>query len=421
MNKSIVMNREFTDTNGVGKYVREELSLKRTNTLENFFRKFNKATNLELQTFKSEEEISAVIDTSRGNSNGSDPVSNEFDNHLINKLGQKVFDFYRSHVVFNADHSIIIEKNQRLSSLSELNNVSSVISLELINNYRLINKHLEEVNSNLPNDGILLGSFETFTARAKKRILCDVPVLNKICSGLDFVINRVLPKLPYVKKVYFSITKGKNRLLSKAEALGRLVCCGFEIVELKEINDIYYFVAKKVKEPAYDMNPSYGPLFKMKRVGKNGKIIGVYKFRTMHPYSEYLQDYVLKLNGYGANGKPANDFRVVPWAKVLRRYWLDELPQLINVFKGEMKLVGIRPVSQTYFNGIPEDIQKLRVTQKPGCIPPYVALNRISSVDSVLQAEKEYLIKKTKNPYFTDTKFFVSAIYNILFKRKRSA
>ena len=48
----------------------------------------------------------------------------------------------------------------------------------------------------------------------------------------------------------------------------------------------------------------------------------------MHPYSEYLQDYILKLNGYSETGKPANDFRLVPYGKFLRRYWIDELPQL---------------------------------------------------------------------------------------------
>ena len=203
--------------------------------------------------------------------------------------------------------------------------------------------------------------------------------------------------------------------------MGRLVSCGFEIVDYQRIDGIHYFAAKKVKEPAYDMSPSYGPLFKMRRVGKNGKIIGVYKLRTMHPYSEYLQDYILKLNGYSETGKPADDFRLVPWGKYVRRYWIDELPQLINLIKGDLKLVGCRPVSERYFQDIPKEIQELRLSQKPGCIPPYVALNRKGSVESVLQAEREYLEEKIRNPFFTDTKYFFKAIYNIVFKNKRSA
>ena len=111
----------------------------------------------------------------------------------------------------------------------------------------------------------------------------------------------------------------------------------------------------------------------------------------------------------------------MPWGKFLRRYWLDELPQLINVLKGELKLVGARPVSQRYFQDIPADIQKLRLEQKPGCIPPYVALNRQGSVESVLAAEKEYLLEKKSNPYFTDSRYMFQAVINIMFRGKRSA
>ena len=111
----------------------------------------------------------------------------------------------------------------------------------------------------------------------------------------------------------------------------------------------------------------------------------------------------------------------MPYGKILRRYWLDEVPQLINLLKGDLKLVGCRPVSQRYFQDIPKEIQELRLTQKPGCIPPYVALNRMGSVDSVLEAEKEYLHEKLAHPYTTDIKYFFKAIYNILIKQKRSA
>jgi len=72
-------------------------------------------------------------------------------------------------------------------------------------------------------------------------------------------------------------------------------------------------------------------------------MIGVYKFRTMHPYSEFLQDYMIRRNGYNKKGKPANDYRVTRWGSFMRKLWLDEVPQLINVFRGEMKLVGLRP------------------------------------------------------------------------------
>jgi lipopolysaccharide/colanic/teichoic acid biosynthesis glycosyltransferase len=141
----------------------------------------------------------------------------------------------------------------------------------------------------------------------------------------------------------------------------------------------------------------------------------------MHPYSEYLQDFLIRSNGYAESGKPANDFRIPKWGKIIRRFWLDELPQLINLFKGELKLVGVRPVSARYFEDIPREMQKLRLTQKPGCIPPYVALNRSGNVMSVLQSEREYLEEKIERPYSTDIKYFLKAVFNIVIRQKRSA
>ena len=341
---------------------------------------------------------------------------------ILKELGEKHFDFFQKfRDVTSYDGLVVPKEKDLLNYSSDYIKINSIVLLDKINNFRQINKKFEDANDKLPMGGFFMGSFETFNSRVRNTRFCNIPILKHFCSSMGFLVHRVFPKLPYIKKAYFFLTKGKNRLLSKAEALGRLVSCGFDILDYTEIDGVHYFASIKIKEPSYDMNPSYGPLFKMRRVGKNGKVIGVYKFRTMHPYSEYLQDYILKLNGYAETGKPANDFRLVPWGKFLRRYWLDELPQLINVFKGELKLVGARPVSQSYFDRIPEDIQQLRLTQKPGCIPPYVALDRKSSVNSVLQSEKEYLEEKIKNPYFTDMKYFCNAIFNIMFKGKRSA
>ena len=340
---------------------------------------------------------------------------------ILREANEDAYNFFKKYLHVDSGHSLVIPKGEKLSTYSSFSSIENIIVLNKLNNFRLINKHLEQVNSKLPYKGLLMGCFETFRSRSQKKAIYNIPVLSNLYFVFEFIFKRVFPKLPFLKKIYFNVTKGKNRLLSKAESLGRLVSCGFEIINCEEINGIHYFAVKKVKEPVFDMSPSYGPLFKMKRVGKEGKIIGVYKFRTMHPYSEYLQDYVLKLNGYAETGKPADDFRLVPWGKFLRRYWLDELPQLINVFKGELKIVGCRPVSERYFQDIPKDIQELRLTQKPGCIPPYVALNRLGSVEGVLQAEKEYLKEKIEHPYVTDTKYFFKALYNIIIKNKRSA
>ncbi len=350
-----------------------------------------------------------------------DKVSDKyFENRSkINNLSTiEVFEYLSHYIDFTKNTDILKEKyclEQRIKFSSNI-----IVNFEKVNNIRYINKYFEWVNNQLKRGDIFVGCLETLTARRERKSI-GVPVFNNVYFAGEFFFKRILSKVSFTKKFYFDFTKGNDRLLSKAEGLGRLVSCGFKIMDYKNINGLVYFVVKKEREPHYNMNPSYGPLYKMPRLGKGGKIIGVYKLRTMHPYSEYLQDYIIKAHGYSSTGKPANDFRVPEWGKIMRKFWLDELPQLINFFKGEIKLVGIRPVSERYFQDIPKEMKKLRLTQKPGCIPPYVALNREGNVMSVLQAEKEYLEEKIRNPFTTDIKYFFLALYNIIVNNKRSA
>jgi len=236
----------------------------------------------------------------------------------------------------------------------------------------------------------------------------------------DFIINRIIPKLNFIGELYFYLTKGMYHTLSSAELLGRLVYSGFDIIDYKRINGLFYFVAIKTREPSYYKHPSFHPIIKLQRIGKGGNIINVYKFRTMHPYSEYLQDYIVRLNGYNDKGKPAGDFRSARWGKFFRKIWIDELPQLINVFKGEMKLVGLRPLSRVRFNEFPEDLRKERIKYKPGCIAPYVAL-RMPDDKMNIEAERIYIKDSAHHPYLTDFKYFLKAVYNILTNKIRSS
>lgn len=344
-----------------------------------------------------------------------------FKKSIIERSGEDAYNFLAKYIDFKEPGMRLLVSEDDLISTENSKHYNTIVNISKVNDVRYINKFFKRINSRLNYEGKFVCCFETITSRKARHWFGKIPVLKNVLFSFEFIFLRVVPKIWGLKKIYFAITKGRNRLLSRAEVLGRLVCCGFEILVYESHHNLTYVICKKIKEPDENPNPSYGPLFKMQRLGKNGKMIGVYKFRTMHPYAEYLQDYVLKLNGYSETGKPANDFRLTPWGSFLRRYWLDELPQIINVLKGEMKLVGVRPISSRYLNDIPADLQKLRLGQKPGCIPPYVALDRRSSVEEVLQAEREYLLKKTKSPYFTDISYFFMAIFNIIFRRKRSA
>ncbi len=90
-----------------------------------------------------------------------------------------------------------------------------------------------------------------------------------------------------------------------------------------------------------------GPvMFKQNRTGRNGHRFGMYKFRTMVPNAEELKAKYAHLNELQwPDFKITDDPRVTPVGKFLRKTSLDELPQLINVLKGDMSLVGPRPTS----------------------------------------------------------------------------
>lgn len=297
----------------------------------------------------------------------------------------------------------------------------SFISHQKINDVRDINTFMKKINDELEIDDCFLGYFETFSARRSRMFINKIPIVRTLFFAFDFLIHRVLPKTKGLNVIYYAINGGRNKLLSKAEVLGRLVYNGFSIEKVEPIDGLVYFKVRKVKEFVNNNNVSYGLIFKMKRVGKNGKLFHVYKIRTMHPYSEFIQEYALLENGLNLKGKIDRDFRLTPWGKWLRKYWIDELPQLINVLKGDMKLVGVRPVSEFYFSNLPKDLQIKRVKFKPGCIPPYVAMNSKSDFESVKISENKYLDLKHKNPYSTDLKFFFFALVNIVFKGKRSS
>jgi lipopolysaccharide/colanic/teichoic acid biosynthesis glycosyltransferase len=236
---------------------------------------------------------------------------------------------------------------------------------------------------------------------------------------MDVMVKRVIPKVPVTKKIYFFITKGRNRVLSKAETFGRLYSCGFEIVNEKFIGDRLYYVARKVKEPAFPKNPTYGPLIRLKRHGKDGRMFNVYKLRTMHAYSEYLQEYVYQHNDLQEGGKFKNDFRITTEGKIFRKFWLDELPMFFNLLKGNMKLVGVRPLSSHYFNLYSDELKEKRIKTRPGLIPPFYA-DMPETLEEIMESEMKYLEAHAKNPIRTDINYLLKALNNILIKRARS-
>ncbi len=340
--------------------------------------------------------------------------------YLIHEIGPDAYNFIKNYIAIDSPNTLILDTTTPFNINAHLQNqFERIVNIRRVNDFRYINKYFEAVNAKLPVGGIYVDYLETKNLR-KKRILGKYPIgLNYLYYALDFLIKRVFPKFTLTKSIYFVLTRGENRVLSKAEALGRLYSCGFEILNEKVINKSFYFIAIKVKEPLFPKNPSYGPLIALERIGKGGKIIKVYKMRTMHPFAEYLQDYIYERGGLQEGGKFKDDFRVTTLGKVMRTFWLDELPMLINLLKGDLKIVGVRPLSRQYFRLYSMELQRLRILAKPGLIPPFY-VDYPKTLDEIIASELRYLRAFQKRPFKTDWKYFWRAVFNIVFRRYRS-
>lgn len=114
--------------------------------------------------------------------------------------------------------------------------------------------------------------------------------------------------------------------------------------------------------------------YRAQRVGKDGKLFTLLKFRTMVENADRI----------GAAITTSGDGRITPFGRFLRRYKLDELPQLVNVLKGEMSLVGARP-EDPRFVALYDDVQRQVLAFRPGITSPASLEYRDES--SLLQGE----------------------------------
>ncbi len=294
-----------------------------------------------------------------------------------------------------------------------------VLSEEHLNNLRYLNRYLRKVNEKLKQDGYFVCGFDT-SKKHQVQIYSRYPRwIAHTVFFFDFIWNRVFPKLDLTRKFYYRCTNKVKKVYPRPEVLGRLYYCGFDVVAERYVHDRYMVIARKKRIPCRDPH-SYSYFIKLRRVGKNGDLFYVYKFRTMYAYSEFLQQYVYENNKLKNGGKFNEDFRVSGWGRILRRLWLDEWPMFINVFKGQMKLVGVRPLSQQYFGLYSQEMRELRTQVKPGMLPPYYK-DMPETIEEIQESEKKYIESYLKHPFWTDWKYFWCIVSNIVFHRKRSS
>jgi hypothetical protein len=315
--------------------------------------------------------------------------------------------------VFNTD---------KLFKIQALENSSLQLfaNLHPVNDFRHLNTYFLNVHRKLTAGGYFVGCKNRFDDYHEQIYQKYPPLMARLIYSFYVFFRQILPGLPGIRCIYRLRPHGRNNVISKAELLGRLSFCGFTLVNVTELNGHIYYIVQKVKSPLLYRNPSQDLFIELKRIGYQGQVIRIKKLRTMYPYSEYIQDIVFSQNKLNRNGKIRDDFRVTEWGKIFRRLWLDELPQLINYFRGDLSLVGVRALSEHYFNLYPKDVQNLRIKTKPGLIPPYYA-DMPEDFDAIVESERIYLERKLKKPFTTDVLYFCKVICNIVFRKARSA
>lgn len=212
-----------------------------------------------------------------------------------------------------------------------------------------------------------------------------------------------------------AVMKERKSALSRRESVDWYGCG-------KRIQDVLIsFLALLVLSPLFLLialiivldDPGAGPIFRQTRVGKNGREFTFYKFRTMRPNAEAALDSLLSQNEMdGPVFKIREDPRITRAGRFLRRSGLDELPQLWNVLRGEMSLVGPRP-------GLPREVaqydavarRRLSVTPGLTCYWQIQPDRNGLSFDAWMALDARYLRERS---FWTDWRILLATFGAVL-------
>jgi lipopolysaccharide/colanic/teichoic acid biosynthesis glycosyltransferase len=150
---------------------------------------------------------------------------------------------------------------------------------------------------------------------------------------------------------------------------------------------------------------SSGPvLFRQERAGRAGRAFVLYKFRTMHANADV----------FGKSPSASDDTRLIRFGKFFREYSLDELPQLFNVLKGDMSIVGPRPLYTSQVQQL-SDYHKQRLKVRPGITGMSQLYGRSELLDErILNMEVEYVYSYS---FWTDIKLMLLTPIMVLKKQ----
>lgn len=188
----------------------------------------------------------------------------------------------------------------------------------------------------------------------------------------------------------------------------RAIDVALSLIALVVLSPIFLLIAICIKAE------SKGPVFFIhKRIGKNGEKIGLYKFRSMVSNAEELikQFTPEQMKEYKENFKLENDPRITKVGKFLRKTSLDELPQLLNILKGDLSIIGPRPVIEEELEKYEENKEKfLSVT--PGLTGYWAANGRSCTTYEQRMIMELYYIDNMS--WKMDVKVFFKTILSVV-------
>jgi len=132
--------------------------------------------------------------------------------------------------------------------------------------------------------------------------------------------------------------------------------------------------------------------YKQERLGQHKKLFYIYKFATMLKDSPNMEGGIITTT---------NDPRITPMGGFLRKYKINEFPQLLNILFGQMSFVGPRPVMKKSFDAYPDSIKKIIFNIRPG----------LTGIGSIIYRDEEELLYKIKNSGKDTWTFYKEKIY----------
>ena len=303
------------------------------------------------------------------------------------EIGYRVIGFIDDEIFFSREQMNILGKISDFPNIIKNNIIDEIfLTLPVKSKYEKIQKIIEQAEE----QGIILRFlsplFNTKFSTVKTSSLEEFPLLtigNNTPNNFDFLAKRAI-----------------DIVLASA-----LFILTFPIM-------LVVVVAIKLRTP--------GPLFfNQDRVGYNKRVFRLYKFRTMVANAEDLQRNLEFQNEMdGPVFKIKNDPRITSVGKWLRKTSVDELPQIFNVLKGEMSLVGPRPLPVRDYNGFNKDWQRRRFSVRPGitCLWQISGRNDIS-FQEWMQLDMQYIDQWS---IWLDFKIIVKTI-SVVFKGSGAA